>query len=35
MFRCASFFEGVGGIDYGFESTGAFKTIYAKEIMFA
>ena len=32
MFRCASFFAGVGGIDYGFESTGAFKTIYANEI---
>lgn len=32
MFRCASFFAGVGGIDYGFESTGVFKTIYANEI---
>lgn len=28
----ASFFAGVGGIDIGFESTGAFKTIYANEI---
>ena len=24
MFKCASFFAGVGGIDYGFESTDAF-----------
>ena len=31
MLKCASFFAGVGGIDYGFESTGAFKTIYANE----
>jgi len=32
MFKCASFFAGVGGIDYSFESTGAFTTIYAKEL---
>lgn len=31
MLRCASFFAGVGGIDLGFESTGAFKTVYANE----
>ena len=31
MLRCASFFAGVGGIDYGFENTGAFKTVYANE----
>lgn len=31
MFTCASFFAGVGGIDYGFESTEEFKTIYANE----
>ena len=31
MFRCASFFAGVGGIDYGFESTGAFKTYMRKK----
>lgn len=30
--RCASFFAGVGGIDIGFENTGAFETIYANEI---
>jgi len=29
---CASFFAGVGGIDLGFEETGAFKTIYANEV---
>ena len=29
--RCASFFAGVGGIDLGFERTGAFTTIYANE----
>ena len=29
--KCASFFAGVGGIDAGFEKTGAFKTIYANE----
>lgn len=28
---CASFFAGVGGIDLGFENTGAFTTIYANE----
>lgn len=31
MFKCASFFAGVGGIDLGFENTGAFKTVYANE----
>lgn len=30
--KCASFFAGVGGIDLGFERTGAFKTVYANEI---
>lgn len=30
--RCASFFAGVGGIDLGFENTGAFEVIYANEI---
>lgn len=30
--RCASFFAGVGGIDIGFESTGAFEVVYANEI---
>lgn len=30
--KCASFFAGVGGIDIGFESTGAFDVIYANEI---
>ena len=30
-YKCASFFAGVGGIDLGFEQTGAFKTIYANE----
>lgn len=30
--KCASFFAGVGGIDIGFENTGAFKVIYANEI---
>ena len=29
--RVASFFAGVGGIDLGFEQTGAFETIYANE----
>lgn len=28
---CASFFTGVGGIDFAFEKTGFFKTIYANE----
>ncbi len=28
---CASFFAGVGGIDLGFEETGAFNTVYANE----
>ena len=31
--RCASFFAGVGGIDLGFEQTGAFKTVYANEFI--
>lgn len=31
MFKCASFFAGVGGIDLGFEKTGAFETVYANE----
>lgn len=31
VFRCASFFAGVGGIDLGFENTGKFKTVYANE----
>ena len=31
MFKCASFFAGVGGIDIGFEETGEFKTVYANE----
>jgi len=31
MMTIASFFAGVGGIDLGFEETGAFKTIYANE----
>lgn len=30
MFKCASFFAGVGGIDLGFEQAG-FETIYANE----
>lgn len=30
--RCASFFAGVGGIDLGFEQTGAFETVYANEL---
>lgn len=30
-FKCASFFAGVGGIDLGFEETGAFQTVYANE----
>lgn len=30
--KCASFFAGVGGIDLGFEQTGAFEIIYANEI---
>lgn len=29
--KCASFFAGVGGIDLGFEQTGAFETVYANE----
>lgn len=31
MLTCASFFAGVGGIDYGFEKTHFFQTIYANE----
>lgn len=31
MYKCASFFAGVGGIDMGFEKTGFFKTVYANE----
>lgn len=31
VYRCASFFAGVGGIDLGFEKAG-FKTVYANEI---
>lgn len=31
MYKCASFFAGVGGIDIGFEETGLFKTVYANE----
>ncbi len=34
MLKCASFFAGVGGIDKGFENTGAFKTVYANEFDF-
>lgn len=30
--KCASFFAGVGGIDIGFENTGAFEIVYANEI---
>ncbi len=30
--KCASFFAGVGGIDIGFEQTGAFEVVYANEI---
>lgn len=30
-YTCASFFAGVGGIDLGFEQTGAFETVYANE----
>lgn len=31
MLKIASFFAGVGGIDFGFEQTGQFKTVYANE----
>lgn len=31
MYKIASFFAGVGGIDLGFENTGKFKTVYANE----
>lgn len=30
--KCASFFAGVGGIDIGFENTGAFEVVYANEL---
>ena len=33
MFKCASFFAGVGGIDYAFERTNIFKTVYANDIV--
>lgn len=32
MLRCASFFAGVGGIDFGFEQTGHFEVVYANEV---
>ena len=32
IFKVASFFAGVGGIDGAFEKTGRFKTVYANEI---
>lgn len=31
MYKVASFFSGVGGIDLGFENAGNFKTVYANE----
>ena len=31
MYKIASFFAGVGGIDLAFEQTGKFKTVYANE----
>ena len=31
MFKCASFFAGVGGIDLGFDQAG-FSVVYANEI---
>lgn len=31
MYKVASFFAGVGGIDLGFEQTGKFNTVYANE----
>lgn len=31
MYKIASLFAGVGGIDLGFELTGEFKTVYANE----
>lgn len=31
MYKCASFFAGVGGIDKGFENAGIFNTVYANE----
>ena len=30
MYKCASFFAGVGGIDFGFEQAG-FEIVYANE----
>lgn len=32
MYKLASLFAGVGGIDLGFENTGKFTTVYANEI---
>lgn len=32
MYRTASFFAGVGGIDLGMEQTGRFKTVWANEV---
>ena len=31
MYKMASLFAGVGGIDLGFEMTGKFKTVWANE----
>lgn len=31
MYKVASFFAGVGGIDLGFEATGSFQTVWANE----
>ena len=31
VYKCASFFAGVGGIDLGFKNVGNFKTVYANE----
>ena len=31
MYKVASLFAGVGGIDLGFEKTGQFKTVWANE----
>ena len=31
MYKIASLFAGVGGIDLGFEQTGHFKTVWANE----
>lgn len=32
MYKVASFFAGVGGIDIGFEQTGSCRTVYANEL---